>query len=72
MDLEADSYRGAVNLMEDALALLDALGASNAGALLDHAICEVPRVDGVIRKRRASNVPAKLDTCDQVLEADAR
>lgn len=69
---EADPYERAVNLMEDALAILDALGASNAGALLDHAICEVPTIDGVIRHRRASNVPPDLSAFDQAPGAEAR
>lgn len=71
MASETDPYERAVSLMEDALALLDALNASEAAVLLDHAICEVPAHSGFVRKRRASNMRLDFEARDQIDEAEA-
>ncbi len=72
MASDADPYERAVSLMEDALEILDALGASEAAALLDHAIYEVPTSGDFVRKRRASNMRMSFDTPDEIDEAEAR
>lgn len=71
MASDADPYAHAVSLMEDALEMLDALGASEAAALLDHAIYEVPTAADFVRKRRASNLRIGFDVPDEIDEAEA-
>lgn len=72
MASDADPYARAVTLMEDALEILDALGASEAAALLDHALYEVPTSGDFVRKRRASNMRMGFDAPDEIDEAEAR
>lgn len=71
MASEADPYERVVNLMEDALELLDALGASEAATLLDHAICVVPTLGDFIRERRGVNVRTNFDALDDIDKVQA-
>ncbi len=63
MASDTDPYEGAVSMMEDALEMLDALGASLAAAHLDQAIYAVPGSGGSIRKRRQASM--NIDAADE-------
>ena len=61
MDPEDGTLQRAIELMEDALKLLDSVDASDAGALLDHAIHAARDAGKLIGDRRASGIEAFLE-----------
>lgn len=55
-----DTLRRAIDLMESALELLDSVNASDAGALLDHAIHAARECGDIVGERRSSLIGAVL------------
>lgn len=61
MDPEVGTLQRAIELMEDALELLDSIDASDAGALLDHAIHAARDRGNIVGDRRASGIESFLE-----------
>lgn len=58
MVFKADILHRAIDMMEDALMLLDSINASHAGALLDHAIHAARDLGGITDDRQPSHTNA--------------
>lgn len=61
MDPADGTLQRAIELMEDALKLLDSIDASDAGALLDHAIHAARDCGKIVGDRRASGIEPFLE-----------
>lgn len=64
MASEADILHRAIDMMEDALELLDSVNATHAGALLDHAIHAARDHGDITGDRRPTGTDALLWKCD--------